>query len=206
VEQAIHRLVRKRIRHYAKADEFCLTNDETMAMKEQLASLELQDGAFLETVAEEVRAALDARGKGANPVDGVVQRVRRALERFFLDRGEMFAAALTSGQKKVLGSADIRTLVINDIAKFPIEKKSDAPVITEVVIAVLEQLIIGTHPSIQSYLRWLSDSYTLFAFLQVAPDVQDAVKKMFSHGELWLDTSLLLPLFAEQMVVTCPPI
>ena len=50
---------------------------------------------------------------------------------------------------------------------------------------------------VKAYLHGLADSYTLFAFLRETPDVQRAVVKMFSHGELWLDTTVLLPLFAE---------
>ena len=199
-EQAIHRLTRKQIRHYAQADEFCLTHEETVAIREKLASLELQDAAFVRAIGEEVRAQLEVRGKVASIVaEPVVARVRRVLERFFLDRGELFASALQAGQKRVLGSQDIRTLTINDVSRSPIEVKADAPIVTEVVIAAVEALIIGSREETQAYLRWLSDSYTLFAFLRVAPDVQSAVKKMFSHGELWLDTSMLLPLFGEEM-------
>jgi len=48
--------------------------------------------------------------------------------------------------------------------------------------------------------RSIADSYTLFGFLRQTPDVQSAVSKMFSHGDLWLDTTLLLPLFAETLL------
>jgi hypothetical protein len=50
----------------------------------------------------------------------------------------------------------------------------------------------------REYLRLLSDSYTLFSFLEEAPDVQKVTKKLFDHGKMWLDTSVLLPIFAEQ--------
>ena len=43
-------------------------------------------------------------------------------------------------------------------------------------------------------------SYTLLAFLNQTPDVQNATKRIFSHGKIWLDTSALLPLFAEQLL------
>jgi hypothetical protein len=49
----------------------------------------------------------------------------------------------------------------------------------------------------REYLRLLSDSYTLFSFLEEAPDVQKVTKKLFDHGKMWLDTSVLLPIFAE---------
>ena len=35
--------------------------------------------------------------------------------------------------------------------------------------------------------------------LRETPDVQGAVEKMFSHGKIWLDTSIVLPLLAEPL-------
>ena len=48
-----------------------------------------------------------------------------------------------------------------------------------------------------AYLKILSDCYTLFAFLSATPDVQRITKKMFDHGEIWLDTATILPALAE---------
>jgi hypothetical protein len=64
---------------------------------------------------------------------------------------------------------------------------------------VLEVL---TSPGFQlrGHLRSLADAYTLLAFLRETADVQGAVKKMFSHGDIWLDTNLVLPLLAEELV------
>jgi hypothetical protein len=46
----------------------------------------------------------------------------------------------------------------------------------------------------------MADGYTLFGFLRATPDVQKVVQKVFQHGELWLDTSVLLPVFAETLL------
>jgi hypothetical protein len=56
--------------------------------------------------------------------------------------------------------------------------------------------------AIQAYLRSLADSYTLLAFLKQTPDVQGAVEKMFSHGTLWLDATIVLPLVADTLHAT----
>ena len=37
------------------------------------------------------------------------------------------------------------------------------------------------------------------AFLKQTPDVQGAVEKMFSHGSLWLDATVILPLIADTL-------
>jgi hypothetical protein len=48
-------------------------------------------------------------------------------------------------------------------------------------------------------MRSLADAYTLLAFLRQTPDVQGAVEKMFSHGQVWLDASVVLPVLAEPL-------
>lgn len=50
-------------------------------------------------------------------------------------------------------------------------------------------------------LRRLADAYTLMAFLKETPDVQSAIRKMFDYGEIWLDTSIILPLLAEELII-----
>ena len=38
------------------------------------------------------------------------------------------------------------------------------------------------------------------AFLRQTPDVQSAIGKIFSHGEIWLDASAILPMLAEDLL------
>ncbi|MEW6466033.1 MAG: hypothetical protein AB1434_09055 [Pseudomonadota bacterium] len=40
------------------------------------------------------------------------------------------------------------------------------------------------------------------AFLKQTPDVQGAVEKMFSHGSLWLDATVILPLIADTLAAS----
>jgi hypothetical protein len=51
-----------------------------------------------------------------------------------------------------------------------------------------------------AFLHAAKEAYTLFAFLREAPNVQAAVSKLFSGGEIWLDTTVILPLLAEHLV------
>ncbi|GAO21517.1 hypothetical protein ALISP_1337 [Alicycliphilus sp. B1] len=64
----------------------------------------------------------------------------------------------------------------------------------------VEKILTTPAIAIGDYLKSLADAYTLLAFLKQTPDVQSAVQKMFSHGEIWLDTSMVLPLIAEDLV------
>ncbi len=62
-------------------------------------------------------------------------------------------------------------------------------------------MLISPTDDVRRVLRSLADAYTLMAFLRETPDVQSAVVKMFSQGDIWLDTSVILPLFTEQLQV-----
>ena len=63
----------------------------------------------------------------------------------------------------------------------------------------VREVLLSHDPAIQEYMRSLADAYTILAFLRETPDVQGAVEKMFSHGKIWLDTSIVLPLLAEPL-------
>ena len=64
----------------------------------------------------------------------------------------------------------------------------------------IEDILVSPSPNVQRYLRAFADGYTLFAFLRQVPDAQRAVRKMFTHGRVWLDTSAVLPLLAERLL------
>jgi hypothetical protein len=66
------------------------------------------------------------------------------------------------------------------------------------LLNVVEGVLSHPGDGALAYLKLISDSYTLFAFLSETPDVQKVTKKLFSYGEIWLDTSVILPVFAEQ--------
>jgi hypothetical protein len=53
---------------------------------------------------------------------------------------------------------------------------------------------------VREFLRSMADVYTVYAFLRETPDVQKTVVKLFAQGDIWLDTSVLLPLFAEDLL------
>lgn len=68
-----------------------------------------------------------------------------------------------------------------------------------IIRTIVHDLLVQPKEATQFYLRRLANSYTLFSFLRETPDVQTATRKLFSHATVWLDTTVLLPLFAEQL-------
>jgi len=60
-------------------------------------------------------------------------------------------------------------------------------------------LLLEPEERVHGYLGRLASSYTLFAFLHETPDVQSVVTKMFSGGDIALDSSVILPLLADTL-------
>jgi hypothetical protein len=80
------------------------------------------------------------------------------------------------------------------------DRGRDATLFTPQDSQSIIQLVAEAGPASRAYLHRVADSYTLLAFLREMPDVQAAMVKMFSHGEIWLDTSMVLPLMAEELI------
>lgn len=199
-DSALLRLAKRRIRHYEKSDEFCLAHEERQSVGQHLADLERSDRAFQQevlTVVEARLALLD--GDHAPSADELAERVRRVLDKLLLARGERFAGAVRTGEMRRIGLEDLeRDLVQTDLASHP--PAPGVSIAPALVAESIREVVIEGGPASRAYLRRAADSYTLLAFLREMPDVQSALVKMFSEGEIWLDTSLVLPLLAETLV------
>lgn len=200
-DQALSKLTKRRVRHYQAEDEFCLTYEERQRLTDRLASNELRDAAFLEEVRRAAKRLVDAEAPdGGIELQALATAARRVIERFLLGRGELFVAAVSSGEYEYRSSQEeLRRAVVSEMAQQPLKCKKGVDIVsllTAVAMSVLETPGQGT----TTYLQSLAHSYTLFAFLRETPDVQAAVVKMFSHGELWLDASVVLPLLAEGLL------
>jgi hypothetical protein len=187
---ALSRMAKRSVRHYQQADEFCLTFEERSRLRDRLAEREARDT----ELTREIQSLLLAGSPDLteSEVDIEVKRIRRVAERYLMSRGEDFASNVAAGTVPVPTPIEVKDVVLKDYA----EHADDAPRIDETV-AVVTEILERPSKATQSYLRSIADSYTLLAFLRETPDVQSAVVKMFSHGEIWLDTTIVLPLFAE---------
>jgi hypothetical protein len=199
-DSALTRLTKRFIRHWQTQDEFCLMHEERLRLRDRLATYEAADSAFQEELLDVTRRVALKHGLTLNGLqDELVRRIRRVLEKFLLSRGEAFAAAVNTGDFRQMGFEELKEIVIRDIGENPDSAKIGANLV-DVVVKVIEDVFEFPSESTQNYLRSTSDAYTLLAFLRETPDVQSAITKMFSEGEVWLDTSIILPLFAEDLL------
>jgi hypothetical protein len=199
VDAALRRLTKRYIRHWQKDDDFCLTYEEHQRMLPKLAEKENDEAAFNNEVAEQCHKCL-ADIEEATEADfaDLQPRIPRVIERLLLKRGEAFVSAVITDNIDRIGFEHLMDIVLQDLS-------SDRPKgnishnMPSIIVTIVRNLLVQTKRSTQLYLRRLADSYTLFTFLKETPDVQTATRKLFSHGTVWLDTTVLLPLFAEQL-------
>lgn len=198
VNSALSRMEKQAVRHWTKEDEFCLTYEEQQRLLERLTELELADDAFedeLKNVLVSQAQLIDMKVGECIPT--LLSRARSLVDQMLLSRGEFFAQAVLTGDLGRFDVSSLRDLVITEVAKNGDEKLGGK--IIDLFISTVERLIRSGGEATQTFLRRFSDAYTLFAFLRETPDVQGAITKMFSHGEIWLDTIIVLPVLAETL-------
>jgi len=198
VDIALKRLTKKAIRHWQLEDEFCLSFEETQRISDYKISAALADEALSDAIMSISHLVLEAKG-GARKDCGLLSgAIRTTVEGILLARSQAFAAAVQVGTLGRLANLDFRDAVNTECARHPLPKRKDLDWVAAIQAGVREVLLSG-NPAIHAYFKTLADAFTLLAFLRQTPDVQGAVEKMFSHGELWLDATIVLPLISESL-------
>ena len=198
-DSALNKLTKRYIRHWKKSDEFCLTYEEVQRVRERLAEVEVANI----SLDSEIQSCLAHYGKDPEQTELLCVLIRSALDRYLFGRGEAFAAAITNNRLDKLGIDELRNSVEHVIRSEHVKNyESSEEEITNVMSSCIVELLTEPSMEVQNHLRSKADAYTLFAFLGRTTDVQTAVSTMFSHGEIWLDTTIVLPLFAERLIST----
>lgn len=199
-DSALSRLSGKAIRHWKKDDEFCLSQDERSRIHAGLEELELADQELDDALAWEVAITAEALEMPPPPdVRAHATCVKTSIELMLFEKGEAFASAV-SHDSQLAPPTDLDQLVTRAITHNGFNGATVERRMATLVEATVRSVLTQPTEPIQRYFRAMADTYTLFAFLRETPDVQSAVKKMFSVGDIWLDTSVVLPLFAETLV------
>jgi hypothetical protein len=199
-DSALERLEKRYLRHWRKEDEFCLTHEEAVRLRGRLTDAAADEAALraeLERVALRVAGNLEIR----LPEDrsDLLRRTRRVLERVLIDRGEAFAAAVRRDRFAPPAGDPLKTATIRDLNQHPDNSRLKARAVP-LVVGVVSEVMRSPAYEVRQFLRSLADSYTLYAFLRETPDVQATVLKLFGNADVWLDASVLLPLFGEDLL------
>ncbi len=192
IDAALKRLSKTVIKHWAKLDEFHLSFEEVQRTQDRVTELALLNQAFADDVTDILKS--DVKLPEAR-FDEIIGLAREIVERYFFRLGEEFAQCLVGKQDVPLHEDIISSIILERIPTGrPCVGTTWAPFLENLLMQILRTPSSAT----TELLHLLSTSYTLFAFLSEVPDVQKATKKLFEHGTIWLDTTALLPLVAEQ--------
>ncbi|MDV3124319.1 hypothetical protein M1247_05300 [Mycobacterium sp. 21AC1] len=199
IDSALERLTKKRgtVKHIRSSDCFHIAFEETIRINSEAEKFLEQESAF----EEDIRAAIyivdselaDNEKKGGQSV----RALREVIERLLLDYGEQFTEAISTGRAPEAAKEKLEHLLSEMAFKTHLSNVDAAEVIEMVLTQGAEET--------EAHLRRLLDSYTVLAMLKSTPDVQKALRKVFSGGQIWLDTSVVLPLMAEELYATGTP-
>lgn len=197
VDKALRRLDKKFIRSYPDLT-YCLTHEEYLRIRDKIVELEVADAELTAEISEAI--AIQANGDLADLSEDQAQALcRLAIERFLMERGEQFVNALAKGEMSQLSADALKTIVEAMLTERLGKVRPDGRE-RNIIFASIRTLLAQPREAVARYLRNLADAYTLRAFLRQTPDIQKAVTKLFSVGEIWLDAAIVLPLLAEGLL------
>lgn len=197
VNAALNRLTKKVIRHWQKEDEFCLTHEEVQRLQERVAEIECDEVNFF----SEIERLIENEKEDSDHINDenlkdIADRILRVVDRYLIQSGESFAASVVHGDIHLNDHNTLKNCIFSDINENP----SDEDYLhhfPDIALNVIARLLSSDVPSVITHIKKISDTYTLYSFLKEAPDVQKVTKKIFSHGKIWLDTTIVLPLLVE---------
>ncbi len=197
VDSALNKLNKKVIRHWSKEDEFCLTHDEVLRIQEMVAETECEEVKFsieIERLVENEKEDSDCINNSNLKL--IVERILRIVDRYLIKSGESFASSVVHGDIFLNDHNTLKNCIFADISDYP-SPENYLVHFPDISLNVIARLLGSDSPAVIKHLKKISDTYTLYSFLKEAPDVQKVTKKIFSHGKIWLDTTIVLPLLVE---------
>lgn len=205
VDGTLERLRNKRKVVYTKSsDSYALHHSERLALAERADALLDEQQEVSGEIVHRIVAARETLQieRPLEDSESLVDAVRGTIEGLLESQGNQFVGAVTQDV------GNFRRTDVYDIARTVATARFDAlrstgigaEDLAEVVAEVVTAIVAEPDRTLQRYLRELADAYTLLALLRATPDVQDAVKKLFGRGTLVLDTTVILPVFAESLL------
>lgn len=198
VDKALRRLDKKYIRTYPDFT-YCLTHEEFVRIRERLVEIEIANSELRREISEVLSAEANGDFGALKTEEQAYLACRLTVERFLMERGERFVSALAQGEMGQLSTDTLKQIAITTLSE-KMAKKKGGEREQRIIYDSIKIILARPNEAVAQYLRNLADAYTLRAFLRQTPDIQKAVKKLFSVGEIWLDASVALPLLAEGLL------
>jgi hypothetical protein len=192
---ALSRMSKSSVRHYTQHDEFCLSFEERRRLLDRLTDMEQSALSFEEEIGERLKHSVD--DENLDDVERDVNFIRTLIERYFLQKGELFAKSVNAQMIQLEKGMSLHDSAVELLGKLT---ANESPSNFETCYEIAFEILASPSDNVISHIQRLARGYTLLAFLQETPDVQTATRKLFSNGEIWLDASIILPVFAETLL------
>ncbi|MFI5563176.1 hypothetical protein ACIA2T_28170 [Amycolatopsis japonica] len=201
VTGALTRLSKKngKVKYWAKSGEYCLSYSEIEAIRSELSQFMLEEQQVEDKISQKLAIYVSEFCEDPERSRAAAKAVKQSLEESLLRLGESFAAHVASGEPHPVDSAEFKTAI---------SKKRDkalAGIDLDHVVDAACAFVADADQTTYRHLRRLGDAYTLFAFLRQTTDVQKAIINLFADGEVWLDTTVVLPMIAETLIAEGEP-
>ncbi len=188
---------RGKVKHIRDSDCFHIAFEESTRIDVEAEKFLEQESAFEDDILAAIYLVDSELAEDEKKGRESVLALREVIEKMLLDYGEQFASAITTGLAPEATRDKLEHLLTEMSFKTHLSNLSAA----EIIEMVLTQGVEET----EAHLRRLLDSYTVLAMLKSTPDVQKALRKVFSGGQIWLDTKVILPLMAEELYANGRP-
>lgn len=207
VDGTLKRLVdRNLVKHHQRDDAFTLSHNERVEMARRIEKL-LAERADVRREIEE-RAERVAAVLGIDFVFDVATVASDALaiaDAILCASGRVAALALVRSGEYFTRREATTTAVEEAIQRRPEQLRSLKPLgvaaFMDLVPALVEEILSRPSENIARRLRSASDAYCLLFALKETADVQGALDKVFRGSRLLVDTSIVIPCMAEQLLV-----
>lgn len=191
VKSALDRLSKKggAVKYLRSAGSYHISFTALNASQDRTAEFLLQQDSLERDLASVIYGLNEKLDEDPEALLLEAKTLRNALEHLLMHGGEAFAQSIIEGSTKNLAGANVQAELDSYEMTLTIHRSEAEAIIAEVISSPSDRGAL--------YLERLLDAYTLFAFLQQTPDVQKTPSRIFDGGEVWLDTSVVLPLIAE---------
>ncbi|MFT8700313.1 MAG: hypothetical protein ABF802_04865 [Acetobacter orientalis] len=180
---------KKTIKFHTKDNTYHISHEEKERIREKSIKIVKRRVDF----ENEIKEISSSSNTVITNIDLFTSSVKEIIEKYFLKCGEEFAESIYR-EKDIPIKDDLKQITMQNTKRNIIKGKNSVDFTFGVVNSILSRPSLSTF----EYLKMMSDGYTLMSFLSETPDVQKVTNKLFSYGNIWLDTTVILPLFAEQ--------
>ena len=195
VRGALTRLSAKgdRIKRHRNTDDYCLSFEERRDLADRQAEFVRNETALEQEIAQAVTLA-SPQSFSTERLHETAKIIRVAMEEVLFHKGESFASSVRLDEPQQVDPEELMRTVMKSAGD------SLSELTEQQLSSVFGKVMEDPSIDVQNHLRRLADGYTMFAFLRQTPDVQKVVLKLFAEGDIWLDTSVILPVMAETLI------